>query len=78
MPMITIDGKEYDLDTMSDAARQQLQGVQFVDTELVQLSAKIAVYKTARLAYATALNQALKAPSSPLAQQLAGDTIKLG
>ena len=78
MPMISIDGKQYDLDTMSDAAKQQLQCVQFVDAELVQLNAKIAVYKTARLAYATALNQALKAPTDPLAQQLAGDTIKLG
>jgi len=74
MPKITIDNKEYELDSLSTEARQQLESVQFVDAELQRLQAKTAVLQTARVAYSRALQQALAAPSSPFA----GDTIKLG
>jgi hypothetical protein len=75
---IKIDGTEYDYDALTDAAKQQLQSLHFVDSELMRLESTLAVLKTARVAYAKALNQALQSPATLLAQQLAGDTIKLG
>jgi hypothetical protein len=59
MATITIDNKEYDLDTLSEEAKGQLTNVQFVDQELARLQAQIAVLQTARIAYAKALNDAL-------------------
>ena len=55
-------------------AKQQLQSLQFVDGELGRLAAQVAVFQTARVAYARALREALaEAPAAFL-----GDTIKLG
>lgn len=59
MPMIKIDGKEYDLDALSEEARNQLASLQFVDAELARLNAQVAVCKTARMAYSAALNELL-------------------
>lgn len=56
---ITIDGKEYGLDTLSEEAKNQLGSIQFVDSELVRLNAQVAVYQTARNAYSAALNELL-------------------
>lgn len=77
MAIVKIDGKEFDLDSLSEDAKKQLQSLQFVDTEISRMTAQIAVFKTARIAYAKALNQSIQPPTDPLAQQLAGDTIKL-
>lgn len=68
MPMIKIDGKDYELDNFSDEAKGQLASLQFVDTELQRLVAQTAVLQTARMAYSKALQEAL--PS------LSGETIK--
>jgi hypothetical protein len=78
MKMIKIDGKDYDFDALPMEAKQHLQTLQFIDAEVVRLGAQTAVFRTARIAYAKALNLALAPPADPLAQQLAGDTIKLG
>jgi len=59
MPIITIDDKTYDTDTLSEEAKAQLTSVQFVDQELARLNAQAAVLQTARIAYAKALNDAL-------------------
>jgi hypothetical protein len=59
MAIITIDGKDYDTETLSDEVKAQLTSVQFVDQELARLSAQAAVMQTARIAYAKALNDAL-------------------
>jgi len=69
MPTITIDNQAYDLDTLSDEAKAQLQSLQFVDAELARLQAQTAVLQTARMAYSKALQAAL--PVLP-----AGDTMK--
>ena len=61
MPTIKIDGKEYDLDKLSDEAKAQLASLQFVDAELQRLTAQSAVLQTARMAYSKALNEALAA-----------------
>lgn len=73
MPSITIDNHTYDLDTLSDEARAQLQSLQFVDAELARLQAQAAVLQTARMAYAKALQAALP---SALEQAQASETLK--
>lgn len=59
MASIKIDGKDYDIDTLPDAAKQQIQSMQFVDAELARLNAQAAVLQTARIAYSKALQEAL-------------------
>ena len=59
MTTITIDDKEYDLDTLSEEAKAQLISIQFVDQELQRVNAQAAVLQTARVAYSKALNDAL-------------------
>ncbi|MEI8236153.1 MAG: DUF6447 family protein [Methylococcaceae bacterium] len=59
MTTVTIDDKEYDLDQLSEEAKNQLVSLQFVDQELQRLNAQAAVLQTARLAYANALKEAL-------------------
>ena len=59
MANITIDNVVYDTETLSPEAVAQLQSVQFVDSELAQLNARVAAMNTARNAYAAALQQLL-------------------
>lgn len=70
MPTITIDNKNYDLDSLSNEAKAQLASLQFVDQELTRLQAQAAALQTARNAYAKALQAAL--PALPQS-----DTVKL-
>ncbi len=56
-------------DTLSNEAKAQLVSLQFVDAELQQLNASMAVLQTARMSYSKALNEAL--PVLP-----EGETIK--
>ena len=60
MPNITIDGKEYDTDQLSDNAKQQLSSLQFVQSELRKLEAQTAVFKTAAASYSSALKQEIE------------------
>ena len=64
MPIIKIDDKDYELDTLSDEAKAQLTSIQFVDAELQRLNAQTAVLQTARNTYAKALNDALAASAT--------------
>jgi len=75
MPIIKIDGNDYDLESLPDAAKAQLQSLQFVESELVRLDHQAAVFKTARIGYLNALKQAL--PPPPL-RSLENETIKFG
>ncbi len=59
MPMITIDGKQYDTDKLSDEAKNQLGSIQFVDKKIQELKAELAVYQTARNGYGKALSEML-------------------
>ena len=68
MPTIKIDNKDYDTDTLSTEAKQQLQMLSITDTEINRLQAQLAIAQTARISYANALKSALTAGS---------DTIKL-
>ena len=70
MKNITIDGRDYDIESLSDAAKSELQMIQICDHELTRLNTKLAIFQTARLAYVKALQANL--PRMP-----EGDTIKL-
>ena len=70
MTQITIDNKQYELESLSDDAKAQLASIQFVDSELVRLQAKAAALQTARAAYSKALQAALPAIGG-------SDTLKL-
>ena len=59
MPNIKIDGKEYDIDELSDEAKAQVASLNFVDQELSRLTAQIAAMQTARNTYGRALNEIL-------------------
>ncbi len=59
MPNITIDGKDYDLDGLSDKAKEQLASIQFVQSELKKLEGQMNVYRTASAAYSMALKKEL-------------------
>ena len=57
--MVTIDGKEYDVDTLSDDAKGQLISLQVTDQKIAQLQQELAIFQTARAAYGRALTEAL-------------------
>ena len=59
MSTVTIDNIEYAVDSLSEEAKAQFSSLQFVDQKLAELNAQVAVYQTARIAYANALNVAL-------------------
>ena len=65
MATITIDGKEYDVDTLSDETKAQLGSLQYVDSELIRLQAQAAALQTARIAYGRALKQILEEGEAP-------------
>ena len=59
MPTITIDGKDYDADSLSDSAKAQLTSLQVTDQEIQRLNIQLAITQTARNAYARALGDLL-------------------
>ena len=59
MATVTIDGKEYDTEQLSDGAKDQLGSLKFVQNEIAKLNAQLAVYKTAASSYSAALKQKL-------------------
>lgn len=65
MATITIDGKEYDLDTMSVECKGQLDSLRYVDLELNRLKARAAALETARIAYGRALKRSLEEGEAP-------------
>ena len=62
MTKITIDGAEYNTEGLSDNGKAQLASLQFLEVQMQKLKNEIAVYQTARVAYAAALKAEL--PSS--------------
>lgn len=60
MASINIDGKEYEIDDLSENAKQQLASLQFVQAEVRKLESQLAVYKTAGASYTTALKQSIE------------------
>jgi len=56
---IDVDGKSYEIDSLSDEAKSQLGNIQTVDVELKRLDQHKAIAQTARNAYARALQEEL-------------------
>ena len=59
MITITNDSIDYDTDTPSDEAKDQLVSLQFCDQELQRIQAQAAAYQTVCMAYSKVLNVAL-------------------
>lgn len=59
MPKITVDGIEYNTEDLSDNGKAQLMSLQFLESQVNQIQSEIAVYKTARNAYASRLKTEL-------------------
>ena len=80
MATITIDGKEYDVETLSDETKAQLGSLQYVDSELARLQAQAAALQTARMAYGRALKQTLEQGEAPEEDEVSieglGDSIQ--
>ena len=60
MANVTIDGKEYDYDSLSDKAKATLSSIQYVQSELKRISAQASVLKTAESTYGNTLKQELE------------------
>jgi|26BtaG_2_1085354.scaffolds.fasta_scaffold33076_1 glycerate kinase len=56
---ITIDGTEYNLADLSDNAKAQVTNLRVTDAEIEKLKQLLAIYQTARTAYARALSEEL-------------------
>ena len=59
MAKITINGQDYDSESLSDEAKSHVQNLNFVQQELKRLQSQIAVLQTAQSAYSGALKNAL-------------------
>ncbi len=59
MATIKIDDKEYEIDDLSEEAKNQLQAIQFASQEIVRLQLKLAAMQTARNSYGRALKEVL-------------------
>jgi len=57
---ITIDGTPYELDRLSQSARDTIAGLQFVDEQILQSRNELAIADTARIAYTNALKRETK------------------
>lgn len=64
MNPITIDGVQYDLDTLNEIAKQQLVNLQVTDGEIARLQTQLGIANTARATYANALKAALPQPAA--------------
>lgn len=53
---VTIDGTTFKLADLSENARNQLLNLQVTDAEIKRLNQQLAIYQTARAAYANALS----------------------
>jgi len=80
MATITIDGKEYDTESLSEEAMAQLVSMRYVDSELSRLQAQVAALQTARIAYGRALKQHLEQGQAPQDEEVSieglGDSIR--
>lgn len=65
---IKIDDVEYELDSLSDAAKQEIVNIRVAEQEMQRLQAQLAITTTARNAYVNALKNALP-------KKFASDTI---
>jgi DNA repair ATPase RecN len=56
---LTLDGQRYEIDSLSDEARNVVRSIQFCDDEIAQLQRRQAALQTARQAYLAELRNQL-------------------
>jgi glycerate kinase len=56
---VTIDGTEYNVADLSENARNQVVNLRVTDAEIEKLKQQLAIFQTARTAYAKALSEEL-------------------
>lgn len=61
---ITINGTEHDLSKLSENARAQVTNLRVTDAEIERIKATLAIFQTARMTYAKALNDELEKTKS--------------
>jgi hypothetical protein len=54
---VSIDGKDYVLDELSNEAKEQIASLQFVEQQIQQLQNEWAVSDTARIGYSNAIKK---------------------
>ncbi len=59
MAKVNIDGKEYETDTLSDAARENLAKLRMSDQRIQQLQQDLMMIQAGRQVFATALKENL-------------------
>jgi hypothetical protein len=59
MPKITVDSIDYNTEDLTENGKAQLASLQFLEQQMIKLKSEIAVYQTARNAYAQALKAEL-------------------
>lgn len=59
MTTVKIDNKEYEIESLSDEAKTQLQMLSASDAKIRALQTELAMVQTARNTYARALSEAL-------------------
>ena len=64
MPVITVDGIEYNTEDLSENGKAQLASLQFLEVQMKKLNAEISVYQTARNSYVAALKAELSPSGS--------------
>ncbi len=57
MPTVTIDGKEYESESLSEDVKAQLQSLQACDVRIAEAQQTLAILQTARNAYGAALKE---------------------
>ena len=70
MAKVTIDGVDYDSETMTQDSRQKLEMLMMTEQKIRQLHAEVAMMQTARQAYANALKASLVSMSAPTLGEL--------
>ena len=59
MELISIDGKNFELDALSKEAKAQIDSIVLCDRKLSELQSEAAIIQTARNAYVAALQELL-------------------
>mgnify|MGYP001430521100 CR=1 FL=1 len=64
MANLTIDGKDYDIDSLNETSKQALASLQYTQSELKRAQAHIAVLKIAEAAYVNLLKKDIEEPEA--------------
>jgi len=59
MPTISIDGKDYDLDELTENVKANITSLKFIESEINRIKLKEAAMLTARNAYALAIKEGI-------------------